>query len=393
MGKRFAAVLLALCLCTAAMPAALAAEPAPTLAYADLEKQVKEQNPSYLALEETIASIEALDYEKMSEDMRDALNGIASAQLQLTKLGAGDSYTHAVLGQSYDALRESFDDLKDGKLQEDNDGVIRQLRNAQNQMMMAAQTLYVALLDMRSSRADLQRQLDSMDRTVAEMELRHQRGQISDLQLAQAKNGRVQLKSGLDTLDWNIRTYTAQLQSLTGLDITGELTLTEVPEITEEQVKAMSYDKDLAAAREKSYTLYDAAETLKDAKDDYIEAGWKYAFNEARYEYISAQHTWQAAQHTYQSSQQSFELSFQTAYTAVADYRQILSASQTALALAKDTFASQELKYKQGNLSKNDYLDAQDELVKAETAVSAARHDLYSAYLTYQWAVEQGVLN
>ncbi|MGM9571642.1 MAG: hypothetical protein ACI3ZR_05415, partial [bacterium] len=165
------------------------------------------------------------------------------------------------LSSSYNSLKDTFEDLKEGKLQEDNEGIIRQLKNAQDQMIMAAENLYVSLLEMGNTRTNLQRSLDALDRTVAEMELRYQRGQISALQLQEVRDGRTQLKSGLDTLSTNIIVYTAQMENLVGLSPSGKLKLSEVPEITAEQVAAMSYEKDLEAAKEKSYTLYDAAQT------------------------------------------------------------------------------------------------------------------------------------
>lgn len=428
MQKRILALLLALSLCCAS---ALAAEPAAegtdsgdiqetadrpsteealentaaeisapppdadgTLSYANLEQRVRENNATMKALEETIASLEVLDYDQMKEDLREALNGVAKAQWMLSSVpGMEDSYTHGALSASYSSLRETFDDLKDGKLQEDNAGVIRQLKNAQDQMVMAAETLYASLLELGNTRDTLQRSLDAMDRTVAEMELRYQRGQISALQLEQTRSGRTQMKSGLDTLDTNIGLYTAQLQNLVGLEPTGTLTLSEVPDITAEQLAAMSYDADLDAAKEKSYTLYDAAQTLADAKEDFRDAGKEYGFNEKRYEYISAQHTWQAAQYTYQAAIQSYELSFQSVYTVVDDYRQVLSASETALRLAKNTYAAAEVKYGQGTVSQNGLLDAQDDLAEAEAAVLTAKHDLFTAYRAYWWAVKEGVLN
>lgn len=365
-----------------------------TLSYANLERRVRADNAGMKALDETIASVEALDYDKMKENLRDALNGIAKTQWALSSVpGMQDSYTHGALSASYSSLKDTFNDLKDGKLQEDNAGIVRQLKNAQNQMVMAAETLYVNLLELGNSRGELQRSLAALDRTVAEMELRYQRGQISALQLQQVRSGRTQMKSGLDTLNTNIGLYTAQLENLVGLEPTGTLTLTEVPDVTAEQIAAMSYEADREAAREKSYTLYDAAQTLDDAREDFRDAGKQYGFNEKRYEYISAQHTWQAAQYTYQAACQSFDLSFRSAYALVGDYQQVLNASETALALAENTYASVETKYRQGNISKNSLLDAQDDLAEAEAAVLTARHNLFTAYRTYWWAVNEGVLN
>lgn len=364
-----------------------------TLSYANLKQRILENNPQMMALEEAIAAVEALDYDKMYDDLRDTLNSIASAQWMMTIYGAGDSYTHDALGQTYASLEDTFQDLKDGKLQDDNAGMIRQLKNAQNQILMAAESLYVGILEMQNSDGTLRRSLDAMDRTVAEMELRYQRGQISALQLEQAHSGRTQLKSGLDTLETNIGLYTAQLENMVGLPPTGTLKLTAAPEIAAEQIDAMSYDEDLAAAKEKSYTLYDAGETLEDAKDDYRDAVQAYGPDSRRYEFVSAQHTWQAAQYTHQAAIRSFELGFQSAYTMVGDYRQVLQASETALNLAKNAYASMEVKYRQGNVSKNGLLDARDDLAEAEAAVLTARHNLFTAYRTYWWAVNEGVLN
>lgn len=307
--------------------------------------------------------------------------------------GAGDSYTHDSLSQSYASLEDSFEDLKDGKLQDDNEGIMRQMENAQNQTVVAAETLYVSLLEMENNRSSLEDALTALDRTVEEMELRYQRGQISALQLEQTRSGRTQLQSSLDTLNTNIGIYTAQMENLVGLEPTGTLQLAEVDAVSQAQIDAMSYDADLASAKEKSYTLYDAAESLEDARDNYQDAVQTYGSNEKRYEFVSAQHTWQAAQYTYQAAIRSFELEFRSAYDRVGDYRQVLSAAETALDLAKDTYAAQETKYRQGNLPQNKLLDAQDELHKAEAAVLTARHNLFTAYRTYWWAVEYGVLN
>lgn len=373
---------------TAAEPAAAQPDAERTLSYANLEARMRENNATMKALEETIASLEVLDYDKMQENLRETLNGIGKGIWALSNY-----MDTSAMSSTYDSLKDTFDDLKNGKLQADNAGIIRQLENAQDQMILAAENLYVALLEMENTRGTLQRSLDALDRTVTEMELRYQRGQISALQLQEVRNGRTQLKSGLDTLSTNIVVYTAQLENLVGLSPSGILTLSEVPEITAEQVAAMSYEEDLEIAKENSYTLYDAARTLEDAKEDLHDAGKQYGFNEKRYEYISAKHTYQAAQYTYQAAVDSFELGFHSAYTVVADYQQVLAAAESALSLAENTYASMETKYRQGNISKNDLLDAQDDLAEAEAAVLTAKHDLFTAYRTYWWAVNEGVLN
>lgn len=397
MQKRISALLLALALCCPAFTsAALAAEASEeSLAYADLEQKVRSSNLTVLMIEETIASIDATDFDKMQDDLRKSLNNIAKAQLQATMMpddtGAMSGTVFSSLQSSYDSLKDSFDDLRDGKIQDDAEETIRQLEDSEDQLVMGAETLYVAILEMQNQRTTLQNSLNAMERTLAEMETRYERGQISALTLAQVRNGRTQLKSGLDTLDLNIRNYTAQLQTMLGQDQTAPLTLGEVPEITAEQLAAMDLEKDLAQAKERSYTLYAAQNDLDDAKEDYEDTIRDYGRN--RYQSQAAAHTYEAAKYTYQSTVQSFELSFRTTFSSVADYQQILEASEDALDYQEGEYASAQAKYNQGNISKNELLDAKDDLDEAAAAVTTAKHNLFSAYRTYWWAVEQGVLN
>ena len=382
-----------------------AADPEGTVSFANLEARVRENNLTIRMLEESIASIDVVDYEKMYDELKDGLNEIAKIQRTMLQLGQLDSamgntslsgsfsseYIFSSLDASYDSLRETFDDLKDGKIQDDYAAAKRQLENAENQVVMGAETLYMAILEMQNTRASLQRQLDALDRTVEEMELRYKLGQISALTLQQGKNGRTQLASGIATLDMSIRNYTRQLEVMLGLEQTGSLTLAEPPQVSDKQVAEMDYDAALAAAKEKSYDLFAAQKTLDDAEETYKDSIKGYGQN--NYHYKSAVHTYEAAKYTYQSTVQSFEMNFRTMYDAVADYQQVLKASQSALDYQKNACAASQLKYQQGTISKNSLLEAQDSLASAEADVATAKHNLFSAYHTYLWAVEYGILN
>ena len=377
-------------------------DPEGTVSFANLEGRVRENNLTIRMLEESIASIDAVDYEKMYDELKDGLKLIAGTQRALLQAGQMDmvpsvsgaftsEYIFSNLDAQYDSLRDTFDDLKEGKLQDDYDAVKRQLENTENQVVMRAETLYMALLEMHNTRGSLQRQLDALDRTVAEMELRYKLGQISALTLQQVKDGRTQLSSGIATLDMNIGNYTRQLEVMLGLEQTGTLTLRDTPQVSDKQVAEMDYDTALAAAKEKSYDLFAAQRTLDDAEETYKDNIKGYSKNS--YHYKTAAHTYEAAKYTYQSSVQSFELSFRTMYDAVADYQQVLKASQSALDYQRSACAAAELKYQQGSISKNTLLEARDSLASAEADVATAKHNLFSAYHTYLWAVEYGILN
>ena len=388
-------------------------DPAGTLSFANVDQRVRAGNLNYLVLEESIAQVEAIDYEELQEDLREGLNDIANLQWQTHMSGSmipptgNDALDQALQGMlsmsassasqslqsQYDALREQFDDLKDGKIQQDAADSVRQLRATQDNLVMLTQSMYIQLSELQATDAALDRGLAALDRTIQEMELRYQLGQISALTLQQTRASRTSLLSQQQTLASSAQTLTMNLESMIGADLTGSLRLSALPQVSQEELDAMDLEADLAAAREASYELYAAKKTLGDARETYEDAGDQYNYNDRHYEFVQAQHAWQAAQYTYDGAVQSFELSFRTLYAQVKDYQQVLQAAQTALAVEQDNCAVDQLKYEQGTISKNALLTAQDDLAAAEETVATAQRNLFSAYNNYRWAVDSGILN
>ena len=376
-----------------------------SLSFEKLEKQLRSGNLSLLALEENIVMLETMDYKELEEDLRDTLNMISDAQwamhsgsMYVPEYGMNvpveyDALAYNQMEQQYAALEAQFDAIYKGELQEDNAGLIRQLNSLEDQIVMGGETLYMALVAMERQEASLQRQLESLNRTVEEMELRYQMGQISSLQLSEVKAGRTSLVSGLNTLQMTIKTYKMQLESMLGTAMTGEIRLGTVPAVSDEELERMDVEKDLLTAKARSYQLYAAAKDLEEAKETYDDEADKYNYNEEKTLYRKAKHTWQAAQYTYNDVIRGFELKFRTLHAQVQDYKQILESTKVSLENEKLSFAAAELKQSQGTISQNAYLTAKDDLQAAEDAVQKAAEDLFSAYNTYCWAVEHGIVN
>lgn len=386
-------------------------DPLGEVSFANVERRMRENNLQLLALEQSVLSIEDIDYDKLYDKLWHQLNDLAQAQWGLVQAssamrslsqipGSGVTYsdyeyhsTYDQLDRAYDAVRKQFDAIKEGDMQKDNADVVRQLNNLQDQIVMAGESLYAALTSMEGQEAALRRQLEGLDRTVEEMELRYQLGQISAMQLAEVKSGRTALESGLATLGMNVKNYKLQLEMLIGAEQTGEIALGPLPEVTAEQLAEMDLEKDLAAAKERSYELYDAEKTLEDARDQYKEDADNWAYDEKQMEYRNAKRTWQAAQYTYNNTVQNYELKFRTLYAQVGDYHQIWEAAKVSLACEQSSYAASELKFQQGTISRNALLTAGDDLREAEEKVRSAAGDLFSTYNTYCWAVQHGILN
>lgn len=408
MKKRWTALLLALAMLSALAVGALAdeqtkeesapetAQTAPdaegTLSFENLGARMKTGYYTVMSLEENIAAIECIDYDKMYEDLRDNLNLIADYQWGMIQAGQSGSYAYETLEQRYDNARKTFDDIKEGKLQQDNADLVRQLRNMQDSLTAMGESLYVNLLSLEDQSAALTRQTAALDRTIKEVKLRYELGQVSAMTLQQTEAGKAQVESGKAAIDAAAAQLRRQLNAMIGEELTAPLTLNALPEVTAEQLASMDVEKDLEKAKAASYDLYAAKLTLEDADEEYKDKAGDLGYNEDNYEYIAVKHRWQAAQYTYNAAVQNFELSFRSLYDSVQSYASALNAAKVSLECERSDLAAAQLRYEQGTISENALHTAEDELYTAQDTVSGAERDLFTAYNNYRWAVDYGLL-
>ena len=419
---------------TAAEPADTAAEPAETaqpvpavtdgtLEFSALRGQMLSHYYPLLALGENIQTLEEWDYARTEDDLRDALNAIAAQQWELSVMptidldslegltpeeifdqvggsaisaAAGLAVSPVVLPQlqtQYDACLQAFEDVRSGKMQADNAGVVRQLRNLQNQTVIVAESLFITYKGLEAQDASLSRTVAALERTEREMTLRRELGQISELTLQQVRSGGAQAQSGQKTLRMNMDNLLLQLKAMTGAKLDGSLALGALPQVSAQQLADMDLDADYAKAAAASYELYDAKKSYDAAETAFQEARDKYADDPGKNEWLQAQHTWNAAQYTYENAKQSFELKFRTLYAQVRDAAQTAQTRRASLGAQEKAYAAAALRYEQGTLSANALADAKDTLASAKAEAASAERDLFAQYRSYCWAVEYGILN
>ena len=366
-----------------------APDPAGTVSWENLDSRIREGSLNSLILGENISGIEGIDYDQMYEDLRRQLNDIANAQWYITIMG-GDSSS---LDQAYDALRDTFEDLKDGEVQADNADVVWQLEDTTNQIVSGGETLYITLVGLEQQAADGQRGLETIDRNLKELRLRQELGQVSQQTVRELEQTRAETVSQLTTLNSTIRDMKIQLQNLIGEDPTGEITLGALPTREEMTWEEPDYEADLEAAKAASWTLRNAQITLDDAKETWDDAQSDYRASREQYLLQQAEHTWNAAQLTYQSTVQSFETSFKNLYDSLANYEQVLESAQSTLAWQQTLLETAQTRYSLGLIPYSDVLTAQDNVATAQSTVDSAWRDLFTARNSYRWAVETGQLS
>lgn len=410
-----------------------------TLAFSQIGERVKANNLTLKAAEESLKQAKAMDWDDAIDEMEDAIdnldiqisqllngstNQLATANAALTASldkvsvsgekieNLGDVINSAInvsmlktlaqygqmqaesLKSTKESLEDQLDDLKEQKqdYQKTLKDTERQIGYAADQTISGAESLYLTILSTQLQLDGLKNNtLASTQRSLKEIELRYQLGQVSKLTLTQVQNGYESLASSITSLENTVSTLYSSLQSLMGDVPTGKLRLLDTPSVTANELSYLNYASDLSKAKEKSYTLYTADRAVEDAED---------AMNDARrdegknsYQYKMAEYAYQSSLYKKDAAVANFEASFLNLYKAIAPAQSALAAKQSALAYEQQMYAVAEKKYQLGNLSANALQDAKDTLDSAQRDVEAAQLDLFTAYHSYDQAVKLGLIS
>ena len=410
-----------------------------TLAFSQIGERVKANNLTLKAAQESLKQAKAMDWDDAIDEMEDAIDNLdiqisqllngSSAQLEQAKKDLDSSLSSVItskndlsglgsviqntitvstlttlsqygkmqaesLKSTKESLEDQLDDLKEQKqdYQKTLKDTERQIDYAADQTISGAESLYLTILSTQLQLDGLKNNtLASTQRSLKEIELRYQLGQVSKLTQTQVQNGYESLASSITSLENTVSTLYSSLQSLMGDVPTGKLRLLDTPSVTANELSYLNYASDLSKAKENSYTLYTADRAVEDAED---------AMNDARrdegknsYQYKMAEYAYQSSLYKKDAAVASFEASFLNLYKAIAPAQTALAAKQSALAYEQQMYAVAEKKYQLGNLSANALQDAKDTLDSAQRDVEAAQLDLFTAYHSYDQAVKLGLIS
>ena len=343
--------------------------------FVDLTDMVKKNSPAYKALRANASAID--DAEDQVDTMKTMLARVESA---LAALDSNPDLTPEEKAEQKAQLQSQKTQLQSGisGLSSMANQDTSQMDGTANQLILGSESIYIALVGLEIQETALVRQLAALDRTIAELKVRHEWGQVSQLQLMEAENGRASLVSGLTTLRMNMTNLRMQLENMLGQDITGTIEVGTLPRVTAEQLSAIDLEKDLKmvlrrnpdvqAAENKEDSLFGSGMTgdLLDSMSD-------------------------AADYGIESAKLQAEMKFRSLYGELMDCRQVLTNAKSSLEVEQLAYQAEELKYNQGTISKNAFLAAADELQTAKEAVLTAENNLFSTYNEYNWAVKHGI--
>ncbi len=369
------------------------------LTFDTLEKTVREGNVSIRSYQQTVESAEKTDvsdqyinqyfnlsqqidaYDKQIKELRKSRDGITDENL-LSSINAQIKVLQAQrdsLQQQYDDLDDDEDDAKDEQKNTVN-STRRQMQNNADTICMSAENNYISLASMQYSLAQTERSLQQLDRNIAQTKKQVALGIATKNTLSGLQSQRellaAQQKSAQTSADSLKNTLAIQCGYPTGTEITIEA----LPSVTDEQLAAIDYEKDLAAALENSYSIWSANDSVRKASDDYEN------------NVTNNLHAYEAAKIQRDATEESVKSSFRQLYKTMQEKITAMAAAQGDLTQAQKTFAVSELQYKRGMISRLKYEEAQDTYTTAQETAEDARTDLLTAYNNYEWAT-RGVMS
>ncbi len=237
------------------------------------------------------------------------------------------------------------------------------------QIVKGAQTAYITALRLGNDLDVFKRAEAAADRKLRAAEIMAKYGFASPGELEEIKLAKAALEAQEKVISDGIEAAEQQLAVMCGYKANYRLVPDSVPSVSAEQLKELDLSSNLNKAVDANYDVQLAGE------DRYYQNnyGTKYGGEAADYAEVSAKG--------------SAETSVRQAYRKVSEAKLAAENAEAAYAQEQKNYAAAEVKYKHGRISANALTDAEDALKDRESALAAARLDLFDAWNSYQWAV------
>ena len=320
-------------------------------------------------------------YAALIEDMKKAMDGLDktsdlyktyAAQLKVLEDYQTSLNQNAVSGmQQAMAMLSQLDDAAYT--------LRKQAKNVSGQLALGAQTMLITIKNLGYTKENLQVTLTQLDRNLAVLKTQRKLGMIGQLQLDTVQNQRDKLAQSIDTLETTRENLGSSVALMCGLDANTIVMPADFETLYEGNLDKMSYNKDLEQAQKNSFLIWQKQDAVRSAYNAYGKniSGTAEAVK--------------SAEDALAAAKESVVAAFDSTYKTVKDCRTTLAAKQTAQAQAELDLKTATVKYRKGIISKLAYQQAQDAVTTAKLNVESAYLSLYTAYNQYEWAKE-GVL-
>ncbi len=393
--------LLAVCMILSLLiPAAAAGEQKTIpLKYADIEKTVRENN---LTLKILRRNLDEIDLASVTRDIDDQIGlyeaqkaaydaqaeayGRLIAELQaamaadpdrqdllsaelavaVTNRNTSQAMSKALPGV-IDSLKAARTEAKDGRSY-NYDVAEKGKENAALGLILAAQQTYLGIGEIQNSIKDMERVLTAADRNILAGETMVRLGRMSTLTLTNLKQARNTAQAQKAQLESQKETAELHLSLLCGLS--GARYVPDgQPEVPTEEIDKIAAGTDIPVAQQSSYLLWQKREAVK----------WE--------EQYGKRTTVATAKAELTEAEARVEQNVLSAAHKVREKRQALTQAAQEAAAEEVNRKAAKIQYDLGRISRNAYLDKEDEQKFKANALVTARLELMQVYEAYRMLI------
>ncbi len=381
-----------------------------TISFQNLESKLRSDNNSIQSLTANLNSILAFNREKEYDDLLKALNGQVDLLWNLQKPNSTDENEDELnipsiiedeskkskqimqlqgMIPTFEAQLEKLDKEDYEKMIETTS---RQTEFSIQQIIIGTESLYYNILSQTYTLNQLNRTHEELKSTLEVMQLRYEMGQISLFTLQEFEANFANLNNQIASLENAIKSMKATLGTMLGLSPQDELQLNPLPQLTPNQNNIISYDyaTALESAKNNSFTLWMAKQTLEDAQEQWDDDRKETTYGTSKYNV--AYQKYLSAIHTYDSEVKDFELNFLNLYNSLSISTQKISVAKSSLKTAENNYNIAKFNHQNNRLSDHALQTALHELLTAKESLQSEQNTLYATYRTYEQAVTWGIV-
>lgn len=358
---------------------------ATSLRFQELSSVLKKYNSNIRALDASLADIKTSgtgDLENAVSSMENLRDSFDTVMNTVTQMGSNPDLPEdqkliyqalsMSMGVSIASIRSQI-----SALQNQIDSVNTTLKTTKNtlnnsiyQIIKGAETLYIGIVTMENSMEGINRGIAALDRAVAITEKQVQLGMASQYDLETVKHQRTQAASGLQALQFQIKTSKITLESMCDMPANGTVKLETLPLPSHDELSIVNYSENLSSVTAKNVEVQNADIKRHDEDDT----------------------THDANERTYEAAVDTFAYKYQIICLTVPEKNRLVETAQETVDYQQKTLKIAEKKYSLGMLSHEELLAEQNNFQTATDDMFNAQLELFTAYRNYIWATSQGIV-
>ena len=259
---------------------------------------------------------------------------------------------------------------------EDMDKNKKQFKQIEQQLIWGSQSMYMAYLNLSLQIDDMKVNLNSVSNTIKSLEKRFELGQVSQLDVENAKIGVTTLESAIKSMEVEQTKLLMDINTMLGRDFDTSLSLSKEINPDLDYFNNIVFADDLKLALDNSFTYYNKQETLKDAND----------LNKNE-DSDASQNNVDMATLNVEIEAEKIETALTKLFMSIPEKQRLLDVEKEILALKQKNVDAAKLKFEKGMISNLELDEVLNEYNAQNSKIITANFNLFTAIEQYKWAL------